>query len=59
MNYELTNREFLINLREKANQLSETKKLDKQWKRAYENLADSLDKLDAMYARISLNTQKK
>ena len=44
-------REELIALRTKARKSSEVKGLSSSWKRAYVDLADSLDRLDAMEAR--------
>lgn len=44
-------RDELIHLREKAKTASKIKGLAPDWKRAYENLAQATDYVDAMMAR--------
>lgn len=47
----LQNRQWLIETREDVLEHSKIKNMNEQWKRAYENLADALDIIDAMIAR--------
>lgn len=50
----LKNRQWLINMREDVLEHSKISHLDGQWKRAYENLADAIDRIDAMIARAEV-----
>lgn len=50
----LKNRQWLINMREDVLEHSKINHLDGQWKRAYENLADAIDRIDAMIARTEV-----
>ena len=47
------NREELIELREYFEHLSKVKGTNPTWSRAYLNIADALDRLDAMQARCA------
>lgn len=53
-NIDLTDREFLINLREACLDAAEVDNLSPSWARAYLSLADAADRLDAMNARITV-----
>ena len=48
---DLNDRTILQIIREQALNKSEVKGLSRTWKRAYESLADSADRLDAMIDR--------
>jgi len=50
-----TKRNWLINTREDILKYSNTN-MNEQWKRAYQNLADALNLLDAMIARCEVVT---
>jgi hemoglobin-like flavoprotein len=50
-----TKRNWLINTREDILKYSNTN-MNEQWKRAYQNLADALNMLDAMIARCEVVT---
>lgn len=54
LNY-FTKRNWLINTREDILKYSNTN-MNEQWKRAYQNLADALNMLDAMIARCEVVT---
>ena len=47
-------REELISIRDRAD--SEVQHLNGRWKRAYQNLAEAADRLDAMIARTEVVT---
>lgn len=51
---DFSNREFLIEMRQAALSHSMTPAMDSYWKRAFIQLADAFDKLDAMVARTEL-----
>lgn len=48
---DLNDRNFLIELRDKAREEALVQGLNQAWKRAYERLADAADDLDAKRAR--------
>ena len=45
------NRMELIHLRERCDEIIRTKGLNERWKKAYQQVAEAVDRLDAMKAR--------
>ena len=45
------NRMELIRLRERCDEIIRTKELNGRWKKAYQQVAEAVDRLDAMKAR--------
>ena len=52
------NRDELIEMRDKAEDLATEEHLNETWRRAYLALADAADHLDAMWARAEAKTKK-
>jgi len=48
------NRMELIHLRERCDEIIRTKELNKRWKKAYQQVAEAVDRLDAMKARTEV-----
>jgi len=51
---DFSNREFLIEMRQAALYHSTTPALDPSWERAFVQLADAFDRIDAMIARTEV-----
>jgi hypothetical protein len=51
---DFSNRDFLIEMRQAALSHSMTPAMDSYWKRAFIQLADAFDRIDAMVARTEL-----
>lgn len=51
---DFSNRDFLIEMRQAALSHSMTPAMDSYWERAFIQLADAFDRLDAMVARTEL-----
>ena len=48
------NRMELIRLRERCDEIIRTKELNGRWKKAYQQVAEAVDRLDAMKARTEV-----
>ena len=48
------NRMELIRLRERCDEIIRTKELNERWKKAYQQVAEAVDRLDAMKARTEV-----
>ena len=48
------NRMELIHLRERCDEIIRTKELNERWKKAYQQVAEAVDRLDAMKARTEV-----